>query len=225
MKRMVVAGTGTNVGKTWLSCALLRRWRLSGLHLDVRKPVLSGTGPDDDAHLLLHANGEQDTADAYARVAPWRFVAPLSPDEAARREGVELRLRDVVAAAHCSAPTLIETAGGVMSPVAVDGLVIDALHAWQAPVVLVAGGYLGTISHTLTALEVLRHRDVDVLAVVVMQAHDPSVITAIAVRTKHRVVGVAADDSAAAAKLADDLSWFWSDRPNDEVQEHQTNKR
>ena len=55
-------------------------------------------------------------------------------------------------------PTVIEGAGGVMSPIASDGLNLDLIRELDAHPVLVAGSYLGTISHTLTALRVLDGR-------------------------------------------------------------------
>ena len=64
---------------------------------------------------------------------------------------------------------LIEGAGGLMSPVSAEHIMLDWIVALGLPVILVAGSYLGTISHTLTALDVLARRSLKVAAVVVSE--------------------------------------------------------
>ncbi len=72
--------------------------------------------------------------------------------------------------APASAGVLIEGVGGVMSPVADDALNLDLIDSLAAPVILVGGSYLGSINHTLSALEALRSRRAIVRAVVVNQS-------------------------------------------------------
>lgn len=161
-----ITGTGTDVGKTHILCALLQAARDAGQGCRVLKPVLSGFDNQDlaasDTIRLLRANGAELNAANVKAITPWRFSAPLSPDMAAARENRELRLRQI--ANWCSdhvdrkIPTLIEGAGGVMSPIAEDGLNLDLLREVDAYPVLVAGCYLGTISHILTALRALDGR-------------------------------------------------------------------
>jgi dethiobiotin synthetase len=93
---------------------------------------------------------------------------------AAAREGRTLDLRDVIkysrdaiAANHDT--LLIEGVGGVMSPITADHLGIDWIAALRLPVILVAGSYLGTISHTLSALDVIARRDLAVATLVISQ--------------------------------------------------------
>jgi dethiobiotin synthetase len=62
---------------------------------------------------------------------------------------------------------LVEGVGGLMSPIAERATGLDLMMALSLPTVLVGGSYLGAISHTLTALEVLRARGLPVAAVVV----------------------------------------------------------
>jgi dethiobiotin synthetase len=65
---------------------------------------------------------------------------------------------------------LIEGVGGVMAPLDARHTVLDWVAALDIPLVLVAGSYLGTISHTLTALEVLRRRGLDVACLVISES-------------------------------------------------------
>jgi dethiobiotin synthetase len=187
MRGLIVVGSHTDVGKTFVACALVRGLVARGVDVAPRKPVLSGIKDDDDealaasdAGLLLTAAGRTVDRRGVDEVAPLRFRRPVAPDAAARAEGRTLRLHDVIAAA--AAPpeqvVLIETAGGVMSPVADDGLVIDVAVAIGLPCILVVGAYLGGISHGLSAHAVLRQRGLEVVAVVVNRADGAGVIDA-----------------------------------------------
>ncbi|WP_417492235.1 dethiobiotin synthase [Maricaulis sp.] len=159
-------GTGTDIGKTHVLCALLEARRAAGSGARVLKPVASGFDADalsaTDTIRLLRANGQALSAEAVNAMTPWRFKAPVSPDMAARLENRDLRLGAVVnwCLDHLdrAGPTLIEGAGGVMSPIAADGLNLDLIRELDARPVMIAGNYLGTISHTLTALRALDGR-------------------------------------------------------------------
>ncbi|WP_323761351.1 dethiobiotin synthase [Maricaulis sp.] len=166
MRPLFFTGTGTDIGKTHVLCEMIRAWRAGGKAMRVLKPVISGFNPsalnETDTIRLMRANGEALTGEGVQAVSPWRFRAPLSPDLAARKERRDLPLETVVSWCldHVSRdmPTVIEGAGGVMSPIASDGLNLDLIRELDAHPVLVAGSYLGTISHTLTALRVLDGR-------------------------------------------------------------------
>jgi dethiobiotin synthetase len=120
------------------------------------------------------------TAEDIARIAPWRYGAALSPDMAARVEGKTLDVdaligfcRDAVAAAP--GMLLIEGVGGIMVPLDQRRTVLDWMAALRLPLILVAGSYLGTLSHTLTALDVLKRRELRVAAVVVSESEATTV--------------------------------------------------
>jgi len=76
-----------------------------------------------------------------------------------------------------------------MSPVAEDGLVLDWIEALNRPALLVAGTYLGAISHALTALAALRGRNVDVAALMVSETDGASVTLEATVLALTRYVG------------------------------------
>lgn len=183
MRALFIAGAHTDVGKTWAACALLKAARAKGLSVEALKPVVSGFGPsaaaDSDPGRLLSALGRDLSARALEGMSPLRFAAALSPPMAARLEGVSLTLADLLAvcrpvlAAQTADLLLVEGAGGVMSPMAEDAMGLDLQLALGLPTVLVGGSYLGGVSHTLTALEVLRSRGLAVLGVVVSQSADP----------------------------------------------------
>jgi len=122
--------------------------------------------------LLLAALGYTPSMKEIERISPWRFAAPLSPDLAAQREDRKISFDALVDFSHAaienaSGALLVEGVGGVMVPLDGEHTVLDWMSALGVPVILVAGNYLGTISHTLTALHALASRDLRVLCVAV----------------------------------------------------------
>ncbi len=173
-----VTATGTDIGKTFVSACLLRHWRAAGLSPDAFKPLVSGLDPDDptgsDPAALIEAMGLEMTPETLDRVSPWRFAAPLAPNMAARREGRRVPYSAMLAAcrrriADAKGPLLIEGVGGVMAPVDDGRTVLDWMGDLGLPAILVAGTYLGTISHILTAVEVLHARGQHVSALVLSE--------------------------------------------------------
>ena len=181
MSTLFVTGTGTGIGKTVVTAALCRELRAAGRPVRALKPVLSGYDPatlhESDPGILLASLGEAVTDDAVAAIAPWRFSAPLSPDMAAAREGRRLDLREIVAfcrAAHGD-PLLIEGIGGAMVPVCERHTVLDWMAELGAPALVVAGSYLGTISHTLTTLAAVRGRGIPIAGLVISESPESPV--------------------------------------------------
>lgn len=181
MKALFVAGTGTDLGKTHVACAVLEAARARGMKVDAFKPVVSGFDPDapDDSDPARLARA-LDRPEAWREVSPRRYRAPLAPNIAARLEGDTLRMDDLVSDCRDWLSkrdvdlALIEGAGGVMSPMTDTATNLDLMSALGLPVLLVAGSYLGTASHLLTALEVVRARGLTVAAIVVSESlHAP----------------------------------------------------
>ena len=183
MNTVFVTATGTGVGKTFVSAALVRAARARGLRVRALKPVLSGTAGVDpavsDAGELLSALGEAVDGAGLDRISPWRFAAPLSPDMAAAREGRSVPWDDLVAfsqpCAGASDLHLVEGVGGVMVPLDDRHTVLDWIGALDPQVVLVAGTYLGTLSHTLTALSVLTAAGTPASVIVLSESPDAPV--------------------------------------------------
>ncbi len=179
MSAIFITATGTDVGKTFVAASLIGHLRQMGRYVEAIKPVVSGFDPaqaaTSDPAVLLKALGLPVTAEGIERIAPWRFRAPLSPDLAARREGRSINVDDVIgfcqSAIEQRRDTLvIEGVGGVMVPLEEQRTILDVMMALHVPLILVTGSYLGTISHTLTALDSLYRRDLDVLAVIVSES-------------------------------------------------------
>lgn len=179
MSAYFITAAGTGVGKTFTTCALLHAARTQGIAARGLKPVISGwdESAETDTAQIMAASGNQQTID---QVSPWRFSAPLSPHRAAALEDKAIDIVTLTQWTHEQARiqglTLIETVGGVMVPLTNDATTLDWMAAVKLPAILVTGTYLGTISHTLTALAALRARAIPVAALILNES-DGSTVT------------------------------------------------
>ncbi|MBS0277775.1 MAG: dethiobiotin synthase [Proteobacteria bacterium] len=184
MSAYFVTATGTDIGKTFVTAGLIRHLRNAGEEVDAFKPVVSGfdiaTAALSDPGVLLGALDEAVTPESLDRLSPWRFAAPLSPDMAAAREGKSLDFDAIVSTckkriAQSEGTLFIEGVGGVMVPLDETHTVLDWMKALDLPLIVVTGSYLGTISHTLTAMECLSRKGLVVKALVINDSGDGAV--------------------------------------------------
>ncbi|HYP88088.1 MAG TPA: dethiobiotin synthase [Polyangiaceae bacterium] len=150
--RVVILGTGTDVGKTYVTCCLAQSLRAYG-SVQALKPVESGVdaATSGDAGAIAAAAGHAPS------LSPWRLRRGVSPHLAAREQGLTLDLAEIVAwiadeerrsPAHL---TLIETAGGAFSPLAPGVCNVDLAAALSPALwLLVAPDALGVL-HDVTA--------------------------------------------------------------------------
>jgi dethiobiotin synthetase len=179
-----VTATGTGIGKTLVGAALLHQLRAAGETVEALKPVLSGfpdpRGEPSDAELLLRAQGLTPTPERIDAITPWRFAAPLSPDMAAAREGRTLDFDALVAFTRAARERakgwlVVEGVGGVAVPLDARHTVLDWIAASGLPALLVAGSYLGTLSHTLTAAAALRAAGIELAGLVISESSESPV--------------------------------------------------
>lgn len=148
---LVVAGVATEVGKTWIGAGVLRAARAAGLGVAARKPVQSfdpGAGAPRDAELLAAATGEQpgEVCPPH-RSYPVAMAPPMAADVLGR---APIALADLLAELSWPGDVelgLVETVGGVRSPLAHDADSAALARALRPDLVLlVADAGLGTIN-------------------------------------------------------------------------------
>jgi dethiobiotin synthetase len=168
-----VTGTDTGVGKTSIACGFARTFREAGLKVGVLKPVETGCGRDggrlipDDGLALMNASG---TDQPLEEVVPYQLEAPLAPLEAARRQGIELKVEKIFQILDSMTGIydiiIMEGAGGLMVPLREHFFFIDLIKASELPALIVAPNRLGVINHTLLSIKALRERGIGLLGVV-----------------------------------------------------------
>ncbi len=157
-----IAGTDTEVGKTVITCALLRMLIDSGHTAIGMKPVASGaertiTGLRNDDALQLIENSKPQLS--YSVINPCVYLDPTSPDIAAARMGSEVELSVIdVAYQKCRAAAeivLVEGIGGWRVPLSGTLQTVDLVRYLNLPVILVCGIRLGGINHALLSAEAI----------------------------------------------------------------------
>ncbi|HEX5091030.1 MAG TPA: dethiobiotin synthase [Nocardioides sp.] len=158
----LVTGTSTGVGKTVATAALAATAEGSVV---VVKPVQTGAADgDSDAREVTRLTGVE--------AQEWTTLdAPLAPDTAARRQGVELPTLASYAARIARLPqdaVIVEGAGGLLVRLDEDGgTLLDLAAQLRAEVVVVVAAGLGTLNHTELTVDALRARGVSVRGLVV----------------------------------------------------------
>lgn len=155
MFKIIVAGIGTDVGKTVVSAILATL-----LEGDYWKPIQSGASEDSDS-IKMQAFIEPH------RIHPpaYTLQAPLSPHHAARLENILICPRSIVPPLT-TRPLIIEGAGGIFVPLTTNILTCDVLQTWECRWVVVSRHYLGSINHTLLTLEALKQRKIPIAGLV-----------------------------------------------------------
>jgi dethiobiotin synthetase len=151
---LLVTGTDTNVGKTFVSRALIHALRERGRRVAVMKPVETGVLAEPDDACALRAAAE-DPAPLDV-ICPVRLRAPLAPSVAARLEGRTIDPEDLVRRIGTRAGDadvlVVEGAGGLLVPIAGTFTFGDLAARCALPLLIVGANRLGTVNHmALTA--------------------------------------------------------------------------
>ncbi|MBT3203294.1 MAG: dethiobiotin synthase [Gammaproteobacteria bacterium] len=192
LKGFFITGSDTAVGKTWISCQIIKQLKIKSTSLKVRKPVESGCNISSD-NLLIPADGEalfkaNDNKESLQQVTPLRFKASTSPDRAARIENQSITLDQLQHAVSSNIQPedtlLVEGAGGFYSPIAEDALNADLAKLLGLEVFIVIEDRLGAINQSLLTIKAVESEGLTIKAVILnrtneSQADDLDNITAL----------------------------------------------
>jgi dethiobiotin synthetase len=153
----IIAGIHTGIGKTLCSTILCEMWGY-----DYWKPVQAGDLHSTDSHFI-----EKYVSNPLCIIHPeaYRLKMAASPHFAADTEGVLIQKEKFVLP-KTNNKLIVETAGGLMSPLAKGFLNIDLIKHLALPVILVSENYLGSINHTLLSVEVLKNAQIPIHSLV-----------------------------------------------------------
>lgn len=170
-KSIFIAGTDTDVGKTFISKAILQRAEKLGFTTAAYKPVSAGCDTTDeglrneDALILQRHSTVKLT---YRDVNPIAYVDPVAPHLAAQRLGETIDLDKITSGYHKLQITqadwiLIEGAGGWRLPLGQDKFLSDIVKQQKIPVLLVIGMKLGCLNHALLTVEAIKRDGVELV--------------------------------------------------------------
>ncbi len=174
MKSFLIVGTGTEVGKTYITTSLCAGLRKLDYSVGALKPIITGFNfsNENDTIKILKALNKAPSKNNINCTSPWRFSKHLSPDIASDnkisfsevstfcKEKIKTKNFDFL---------FIETAGGVMTPINKKFTMLDLVKSLDIPVIMVTANYLGMLSHTLTAYQSLKSINAKISAILISQ--------------------------------------------------------
>lgn len=182
MNGYFVTGTDTNVGKTYVTCAMARRAVARGFKVFAFKPMETGCLPGADGELIGADQELIASAAGNWQRGPlrglYRFPLPAAPLVAAQVAGATVDLSLVVDTARHGAIenqatlTLVEGAGGWRVPITPEADMSTLARELALPVLIVARAGLGTINHTLLTIEAVQRDGLQLATVVISQRPD-----------------------------------------------------
>ena len=165
MKNFFITGTDTDVGKTFITCALIEALKARGLRAVPMKPVAAGTINIDGININADVAALREISESNAAlrdINPYCFNAPIAPHLAARRENVLIEMHVIRAAferLRANADTvLVEGAGGFLVPLSASQSMAEIPAELSLDVILVVGMRLGVLNHALLTVEAIRAR-------------------------------------------------------------------
>ena len=157
MKKFIVTGIGTDIGKTVVSSILSE-----ALEATYWKPIQAGDLDNSDSLKIKKWCSEKVTILPEA----FRLTQPLSPHYAAEIDNITISKKDLILP-KVKGNFILEGAGGIMVPINQEGLLfVDLIKFWEIPVLLISRHYLGSINHTLLTAEILKNRGIKVEGII-----------------------------------------------------------
>lgn len=185
MASLLITGTDTDVGKTWVTLSLAAYWQKycsqhdfpvsgrqlgdstasedQGTPLGILKLMQTGVGDRELYDRLLGADPLVEV------VTPLGFAAPLAPPLAAAKEGKIIDLGKIwqaYQALESEKFVLLEGLGGLGSPVTAELTIADIASEWRLPTVLVVPVKLGAIAHTVANVALARSLNLDLKGII-----------------------------------------------------------
>lgn len=160
-----VTGTDTEVGKTHVSCLLLKQYAAQGLKVVGMKPIAAGCElvhgewVNEDVQKLIAASNVQAPLEL---INPYCFKEPIAPHLAAEKAGVSVEIEPIVKAFKqlqtMADVVIVEGAGGFLVPLNKSETMADLAIVLGIPTILVVGMRLGCINHSLLTVEAIKTR-------------------------------------------------------------------
>ena len=176
-KGYFVTATGTDVGKTFVTALLVKKWRDSGIDTGYYKAALSGAEFRDGKWVAGDADYVKRIAnlpDTQEQLVSYVYKEAVSPHLAARKEGNPVELAKVKAdfEAACARHEFIfaEGSGGIICPIRYDAQKIfleDIIKTVNLPILVVTTAALGSINACVLTVEYARSRGLDIRGLIV----------------------------------------------------------
>ncbi len=166
-----VAGIGTNIGKTHF---IINSCKDDKNYFAI-KPIISGFKNNDlnsDSALILNSLQLEINQQNLDMISPWRFELGASPHIASKQEidfdkVVNFCQNHIKKSLKLNKKLLIESAGGIMTPINKNKTFLDLAQELSLPIILVTANFLGSISQTLCCIEAIKTRKLEIIKIIV----------------------------------------------------------
>ena len=174
-KNIFITSTGTNIGKTYCTVEILKEMLNRKVLFNAYKPILSGFDiyniKDSDSYKILKTNNKEPKIEDIREISPWLFEKPLAPSIAAKKENKSLKYNDVLEwclkKSNNKIINIFEGAGGLLVPLEKTKTILDLMKDLNSKVVLVVGNYLGSVSHTISAIQNLQYAKLQIINIII----------------------------------------------------------
>lgn len=173
MKSLFIAGTDTDVGKTYVTAGLAVTLRKMGNDVGVMKPFAAGTAQkkgfkSEDVEILANA---AQVSDPEKLMNPQFFKIPASPYTASKELKVKVNVKSVLDGfkklSKLHSMLLVEGMGGVMTPILKDYFVTDLIKSMKIPAIIVTRSKVGTINHTIMTVKMCQKYKIPIKGIII----------------------------------------------------------
>lgn len=183
-KCLFIAGTATDVGKTFISALVVKHLRDAGLNAGYYKAAASGVDFDENGKLIggdpIYVNDFAGIGESAENLVSYAYAHPVSPHLAARINNRPMEFsivkRDFNRARAKYDYIVFEGSGGVVCPLRWDNkihfMLLDMVSAFNLPILLVAGAGLGTINSTVLTVDYLHRNNFKINAIILNHYSD-----------------------------------------------------
>jgi len=155
-KAIAIAGIHTGIGKTIASAVIAE-----AIGADYWKPVQAGVTERD----LMQVREWLSNGNNRVYEEAILLSSAMSPHAAAQIDGINVDYTKFVWP-KTDKTLLIETAGGLLSPMSASTTMADFITHYKLPAILITQNYLGSINHTLLSIEVMKARGISLIGII-----------------------------------------------------------
>lgn len=173
LKSLFIAGTDTDVGKTYITAGLAVALRKTGVDVGVMKPFAAGTAQkkgykSEDVEILSRA---AMTSDPENLVNPQFFPIPASPYTAWKKLKIKPKVSTILSSfkklSSLHDVVLVEGMGGIMTPILKDYYITNLIKEMKIPTVIVTRSKVGTINHTIMTIKMCEKYKLPVKGIII----------------------------------------------------------
>jgi dethiobiotin synthetase len=178
LKSLFIAGTDTDVGKTYITAGLAVTLRKTGVDVGVMKPFAAGTAQkkgykSEDVEILSRS---AMTCDPENLVNPQFFPIPASPYTAWKKLKTKPKVSTILSSfkklSKLHDMLLVEGMGGIMTPILKDYYITNLIKEMKIPTVIVTRSKVGTVNHTIMTVKMCEKYKLPVKGIIINNFDD-----------------------------------------------------